>query len=186
MELPDDDPWLIDRMIIHCYKGSYEPRQGQRNGKVEPNYVTAVAINAGMYALADKYGMEALEKEALEHFKEGIQNPMNDFFPFKILSCVVFIFTSTPDNKRDLRDLVVTYIVDHLPEVAGHPGLPEIAAQVPQFAIECFLGMARAPPKTVKDFVQNSSFCGECCRCHRDDDWTVRKIVCACGRWKNF
>ena len=49
----------------------------------KPNYVTAVAINAGMYALADKYGMEALGREDLGTFQGRNTKPNERLFPLK-------------------------------------------------------------------------------------------------------
>ncbi|VTO83639.1 unnamed protein product [Fusarium graminearum] len=101
IEIVDFDASLVKAMIYFTYHLNYDVPYGS----------SAMAFNAGMYQIADKYAMSALKRYAHGEFSISIKECWEDVALPDVISLV---YTSTPSSDRGLRDTVVGTSLVHL------------------------------------------------------------------------
>ena len=89
-----------------------------------PEHSLGYSINfhAGMYAMAEKYDLKHLKNlakkkfvEALHRLKPGVEVGIPGHQTLtRVLEVACFIYSSTLESDRDLRDLVVGYVARNL------------------------------------------------------------------------
>ncbi|KAI5927103.1 BTB/POZ protein [Camillea tinctor] len=118
IELPDDDPRIVDLMIYYFYHLTYHincpKNQKQSDDYSTDDYSTDETIippktsdiltHAKVYSLAEKYLIEGLKKLAFERFKTAIETNW-DFQDFR--DAIWEVYTSTVDADKGLRDIIV-------------------------------------------------------------------------------
>ncbi|CAF3507065.1 unnamed protein product [Fusarium graminearum] len=101
IEIVDFVVSLVKAMIYFMYHLNYNI----------PNSSSAMAFNAKMYQIADKYAMNALKRYAQGEFSISIKECWEDVALPDVISLV---YTSTPSSDRGLRDTVVGTSLVHL------------------------------------------------------------------------
>ncbi|KAL9100221.1 MAG: hypothetical protein Q9163_004386 [Psora crenata] len=120
IDLTEDVPENVHRMLYWMYTKDYSDGIDRE----------AVAINAAVYSLADKYGILALKDRAKEKFLISKQHHCRlKRYPSKsydvanlnaLLDAIPIIYTSTPSLDRGLRQLVMEELIWHKIKLEGH------------------------------------------------------------------
>jgi hypothetical protein len=115
IDLPDDDPRLVDIMVHYLYHFDYDVQSHgletdrHRTNDSEPGG-GALLTHAKVYSLAEKYLIHGLKAVALRQFKAATDRSpdVNDFLP-----AMEEVYTSTMEDDRGLRDVVVETLYVH-------------------------------------------------------------------------
>ncbi|GFF40887.1 hypothetical protein IFM46972_06363, partial [Aspergillus udagawae] len=130
IRLDGRDPTLVKKVLEFLYTGSYtyEPQEypemeplleGEIEHFVEVDGQTSMAtprtgkayFHAQMYAQGDYFQIDALKCKAKDYFKESfVRYPTRESFT----SAVIEVYSSTAENDRGLRDLVVQLTTSNL------------------------------------------------------------------------
>jgi uncharacterized protein YllA (UPF0747 family) len=153
IRLDGQDPKLVRKTLEFLYTGNYTYDGPPKDGEMEPllereikpfaqtERQTSIAnprtgesyFHAQMYAQGDYFQIDALKRKAKEHFKESfMRNTDRDSFT----SAVSEVYSSTAENDRGLRDLVLQLTTDNLPLLSRevNPILDgELLDRVPSF-----------------------------------------------------
>lgn len=87
--------------------------------KADPD--ASLSTHAQVYAIADKYNISGLRALAVEKYERAASKYWDtEGFP----PSIHIVYSSTPDEDRDLRDIVVKTVSDHM----GLLGTPEMEA----------------------------------------------------------
>ena len=122
IDLPEDDPHLISKLVCYCYITDYDFDMDTGIAmESEGAFDFPLYFHAGMYAMAEKFGMKNLKKlaenkfaTALHFFKSGVCiGPPENKAPTRVLEVIHFIYSTTLENDRGLRDLVVGHVAQH-------------------------------------------------------------------------
>ena len=123
IELPEDDPHLISKLICYCYTTDYT-FEGDKGINIDPKRVFcfSLLVHVGMYTLAENYDLKNLKnlaetkfRTSLQHFKPNVtQASPVDSTLTGVLEVIQVIYNTTPENDRGLRDIVVGYMAQHL------------------------------------------------------------------------
>ena len=111
---------MIRRLLHYCYLGGYkdEPYTDEIDPPSHikaPAYVNRFHVNAQMYSIADKYDIPRLKKEAAGKFDAAILEMMENrsrktrtgtSLLEEMMEAIPYIYSSTPDEDRRLRDIV--------------------------------------------------------------------------------
>ncbi|KAJ8130181.1 hypothetical protein O1611_g3450 [Lasiodiplodia mahajangana] len=127
IDLPDDDPYVVDIMVHYFYHLDYttSPLSATKDqntiDQVDTNDVggdtvasrhgySDLVVHAMAYSLAGKYFISGLKGLALRKFVAATQKKwtLKDF-----LEAAQEVYTSTPDSDRGLRDAVVKALYEH-------------------------------------------------------------------------
>ena len=68
IKLPDDKPYVVQRMLSFCYMMDYSDQQDG----TEPGFISQSLTNAEVYVLADKFGMSGLKQAAETKFSTSM------------------------------------------------------------------------------------------------------------------
>ncbi|KAI1130641.1 hypothetical protein F5Y10DRAFT_289054 [Nemania abortiva] len=133
IDLPDDDPQIVDMMVYYFYHLDYntspldmakdenavlpstddvkEEAIDQMDADDVDDHIIALRpcysdllVHAKVYALAGKYFINGLKALALQKFETATQK---HWAPNDFLEAAQEAYTSTPDSDRGLRDVVV-------------------------------------------------------------------------------
>ena len=91
-----------------------------------------------MYSIGDKYDIPSLKEKAAEKFDTAIWEPQYGMYYIgsnvveEMMRVIPFIYESTPDKDRGLRDRVIAIATYRRGELE-HPGLRDIVEAVPEF-----------------------------------------------------
>jgi len=110
INLQEDDPDMVDNMLRFLYTLDYQ--DGAEGGR-------PLLVNAKMYAIGDKYCIEALKKLAKTKFSEALDAGW-DIVSFP--EVIETVYTTTPATDRDLRDCLTHVLLEHKEELYEHEG----------------------------------------------------------------
>lgn len=144
LKLPAEEEFLIRRLLCYRYTTGYsdEPYDDEKNPPSDikaPAYVNRLHLNAQMYSIADKYDVPSLKEKAGEKFDSAIyahqkmHSSTGASLVDEIMEAIPYIYSSTPDRDRRLRDRAVGVVRYKWREVGNHPGLQDLLAVVPEF-----------------------------------------------------
>lgn len=122
IDLADDDPSLVHIMVHYLYHFDYDLRLQHDHSYVDGSKTDGdgtdvtepvrdpLVTHAKVYALAEKYLIRGLKAVALRQFKAAATASLdiNDF-----LQAAWEVYTSTIDDDRGLRDVVVETLYKH-------------------------------------------------------------------------
>lgn len=104
INLPDDDPNHVERMLRYMYVHDYTDIQ-----HASEHQDSSVVINVCMYVIADKYRVLLLKDRAISKFQEGLEGAQNlDTLIRDVVAAVNLIYTTIPNSDRSLRDPLAT------------------------------------------------------------------------------
>lgn len=154
-------------MIRYCYYGDYD----DHNVEVfieHYQFVSRINTNAGMYAIAEKYDMQGLKNTAKGKFDDLLSQPSccapiySHSMPYVQLNSTIyhvaeviqFVYNSTPDTDRGLRDSLVDFAQKHWEILSDVPNFEAGVSQIPAFLLEIIgrkpLEVTKPTSKTVK------------------------------------
>jgi hypothetical protein len=135
VELPEDNPLVIAKMIEYLYISKYES-VGVGEG-TEKEALSELRLHAELYAVADKYGLPSLADHAKSRFIATIHDSWD---PYGFLESINAIYTLTPGSNRGLRDVAVARTrlqgKKDFPEGRAHALMKRICLQVPEYAFD--------------------------------------------------
>lgn len=156
VDLPDDDPNVIARLLRHIYTGSYteqispglhqdEDEEPTENVMLE-TVVERSMVHVNMFAAAVKFGIDALREEARKAFMEafycGLGNDYISQIPHGSIKFVSAVYNTTPPQERELRDCVLYEALLERDRWAEyhHDGSPivhiDMLREVPELAVD--------------------------------------------------
>ncbi|KAI0103922.1 hypothetical protein GGR51DRAFT_522909 [Nemania sp. FL0031] len=124
IDLPDDDPYVVDMMVYYFYHLDYlvpvsngartSDRMGSRDADDDavsspPSYSDLV-VHAKVYALAAKYFISSLKTLALRKFILATKKPWT---PDDLIETAEEVYASTLESDRGLRDTVVKTLFEN-------------------------------------------------------------------------
>ncbi|KPI40328.1 uncharacterized protein AB675_7477 [Cyphellophora attinorum] len=182
IDLPEDEPEIITRLLSHLYTGSYaehllkEASGGDDDARVDAD---AILLHVKMFAVAVKYGIKSPRDAARKAFVANFtarETDMSNVLPLVIKA----VYSTTAPDERELRDLC-TY--DLLFEQAlctpnrndsSANAMLEVLSAVPELAVDaCVFWL---------DSFNDDTHTFYCAECEKSVDWIARP--CACKKWK--
>jgi len=109
VDLPDDDPKVVEDVLHHLYTGHYEvvPKAHRRRPSLEH-----LLHHVGIYVLADKWDMQPLRRLAVDQFLEDGANVRDTH---TLIDAVEQIYLRS-SGKNDLRLAAVSLVKYHSDE----------------------------------------------------------------------
>jgi hypothetical protein len=161
--LPDDEPWLIKKMLEYLYTLDYQVddicvEKGSEDAGADPNgdgddgadgpiagvFSDPLIFHIAIYALADRLHIQGLKNRSKEYVETELSHRLDEeSFPLAITE----IYTSTPEHDRGLRDIVIKVTLDNLVAFRKGDGRrPPILQdghlkQLPQFSYDLAIAM---------------------------------------------
>ncbi|KAK5704552.1 hypothetical protein LTR17_021786 [Elasticomyces elasticus] len=129
VEIHDDDPMVIDKVIHYIYKTEYDDADTE---------VAPVLLNVRIVAAAEKYFVKFLAPLAVSKL---------DFYVGTVWESEAFAdaiaeaYTTTHDSDRELRETLLKVVVEHAHElfdkkIKEYAHFQEMAAKTPFFSME--------------------------------------------------
>ena len=105
IRLQEDDPDMVHNMLRFLYTLTYQDDASGRK---------RLSTNANMYAIADKYRIDALKDLARDKFSRILDAgwDITDF-----LEVIETVYTTTPASDRGLRDRLAPVLLEHKDEL---------------------------------------------------------------------
>ena len=110
INLQEDDPDMVDKMLCFLYTSDYQDDAGG---------CRPLLVDAKMYAIGDKYRINALKSLANTKFSDALDAGW-DIVSFP--EVIETVYTTTPASDRGLRDCVAPVLLEHKEELHGHEG----------------------------------------------------------------
>ncbi|KAL9135501.1 MAG: hypothetical protein Q9175_003303 [Cornicularia normoerica] len=150
IELPEEEPSMVYRMLQHLYMQTYIVNLGQDEfWSLNDSWAkTRLHVHAQMYSLGDKYDLPGLKKEAARRFNEDVKiSGDSKCETLTLLSVVPTVYEITLDSDRGLRDIVVRQIFQRYATASKH-FVEELdtALEVRQFARDIIVLHRKKPP----------------------------------------
>lgn len=133
IQLPDDDPMVVEKMIQYLYTLDYSvpgesntsvtrTTRSQRRKSQADNlrHVDPLCFHVWIYALADRLLIEGLKVFASRYFHELLECSLDSS---SFARAVEEVYSSTPPEDRGLRDLVIQVTLKNL-STLGRTGSP--------------------------------------------------------------
>ena len=141
IELKEDDPHLVARMLQHLYSFDYSGLKIGIGADEESSYLSELHTHAKMYAMGDQYDIRDLKAEALWKFKKAVaaKKGHSDEISY-LVEVIPTVYATTPDSDRGLRDAVVNFGVMNLERMKDHSKFKSAATRVPIYLIEVLPG----------------------------------------------
>lgn len=143
IELPEDEPMVVAKMIEFLYTASYR-NTDTSNTTTEELY--ELGLHAKLYAIADKYGIDGLAVESKSIFLAATQTSWNGQ---EFLRSIPSIYNLTPESNRGLRDIAVSCTRLHSKELSTEVELQElwkdVSLQAPLYSIDVVDSFLKAP-----------------------------------------
>ncbi|KAI3573646.1 hypothetical protein IWW34DRAFT_753919 [Fusarium oxysporum f. sp. albedinis] len=129
INLPEDDPEAVDSMIYYIYNGYYPKMDPGTQGISKDRLAAAgwkletfgeftgglqvkfLVLHAEVYALAEKYDVLGLKEMAQRCFR--IISNCGGCCSKEFAQACEFVYTTTIDSDRGLRDVVVQSLLEH-------------------------------------------------------------------------
>jgi hypothetical protein len=172
IELKGDDVRVVDAMLRYMYTFEYDSSSSE---------LSPTLFNVRVYSLADKYHVSALKLEAKEKVESYVTTCWDmDDFPHIISE----IYSSTPPDDRDLRDIVVGVVQEHIDDLLEKESFRTVFEETAGFAVD----VAQLLAKTRKDMKEYK--CPDCGKVWQAAMLPKTDYHClCCGRrrsdWKN-
>ena len=108
--LHEDDPEMVGKMLRWCYAQDYDDEHDYK----PKSYGISLVINARMYALADKYGLQGLKIHAITKYKTALLMCLFGELQDAFFEAIEVVFNTTPTSDRGLREIFLKWV--------QHPG----------------------------------------------------------------
>ena len=142
IELPDDKPEMVLRMIEYFYLGQYRDDVFTTGFPEKRN--SAMDTNVEMYALGDKYGIKGLKNLSAEKFQNSLNASRRKLGEGGTVLCAIsLVYATTPDTDRILRDIVLSIPRRNWEFLSDIPEFQDFVAQNPAFAVDLIKKMSQ-------------------------------------------
>lgn len=148
LELPDDNPLFVHRMMRYFYLLDYEEEDERKRYR----YFFTLDLHVEMYLLGDKYAVEGLKKVAAVKFGRSCRNLSRDVkfhtktYMGSLLEMVPLVYTAPQARalRQSLAEAIACYIDANL-SVMRNEHFKELYYAHPDFAYDTMTaGMVRA------------------------------------------
>lgn len=176
MELPEEEPFIVLRMIQYFNTDKYSEIRipaSDTEPEAEDTWISQANTNVQVYALAEKYEVPDLKKLAQDRIEQALMlahKSLGTSIEEEILSEIPFIYNTTPDSDRGLRNPVLEYVQKNWVRLSESRELKNVFVEAPMFGIELVTAMN-----------QPCMYKGTCRRCGATDKWTAQRVRCLCG-----
>lgn len=159
MELPEDNPFLVDRLIRCCYTTTYDDGTYTLKPTSNPNhaFVSQIQFHAEMYAMCEKFAMHGIKKLAEQQFKALLIRPvppvmynMSD----RILDVIPTVYNSTVESDRGLRDHLISYVAEFWEGFTRLPRFKSDMADNADFAYDLLMAKCKEAYEVRKEACQ--------------------------------
>lgn len=140
LDLPEEDPMLIQKMIRFIYTSDYFPFTSAY--EADPSFLP---VHASMYGLGEFYGVRSLKWVTADRFKkliklwsQGVYGGVSIPNLLAFIQAIKLVYTTTPHDDRVLRDPVIVFVPEHLHAMFGLEDFRELLNGVPDFVEEAF------------------------------------------------
>ncbi len=117
-------------MLRHFYR----PEDPYRN----PSENESLVVEAHVYGVADKYDVPELKESSRQNFRRILLDDYTETVEKELLPTVRIVFTTTGEDDRGLRSLVLTKALTEIRKLKQDPGFDTLLKEVPQFTAELF------------------------------------------------
>jgi speckle-type POZ protein len=90
-------------MVEYMYKGTYDEDLSGDHSRL--------SFHAAMYAVAEKYRIKGLRAETITQYDKALRDETDIV---ATLESVAYVHSSTPEDARDLRDLIICFVRSRL------------------------------------------------------------------------
>jgi hypothetical protein len=194
IDLPEDDPEILARLLLCVYTGQYAsgclPESGsQLPGLTDISTTTQsdlqqasdiVMVHIKIFAAAVKYGIPVLRDQARKSFAQTFGRSFEEECFEKVphlQALISAVYSTTPSHESELRDLCVIAAIHERDTCKGCKGigsstLLDTLEAVPEFCMDmaCCWSDGTSPPKY------------KCTSCGSIVAWMIRP--CACKHWR--
>ena len=170
VELPDDNPLVIERMVEYMYRSTCDSDDAGEGAEKEAS--SELRLHAELYAAADKYGLPSLADYAKSRYIATVHESSS---PYDFLESIDAIYTLTPESDRGLRDVAVArtrlHGIHDFPEEKAQALMRKICLQVPEYAFD------------IVDSFMQKPILGRCRDCGPDQRLEALQLRCLrCGK----
>ncbi|KAI1496418.1 BTB/POZ protein [Biscogniauxia marginata] len=150
IELPEDDPQIVNIMIYYLYHLDYDASSLMRKANdtedeltrnipaPQPCYPTLV-VHAKVYALAEKYFLDSLKALSTQKFEKiALNYNPRSRVPEGLVESMQEVYTSTVDTDRGLRDVVIKAFHKHK-ALLGSAEVREVLKEIPLLTYELLM-----------------------------------------------
>lgn len=128
--MSEDSLFAVNKMIDYFYSGDYDVAA---TSEIQEQNISALRIHARMFALADKYAVDALLSLSAAKYSDRLR----DSEILEFLGSIPDVYTLTPSLVRELRDEAIKYTRINLPQYLGNTSVRQsykgIAITTPEF-----------------------------------------------------
>jgi len=150
-KMNEDSLSTVDKMIDYFYTGNYDVEPTAQIGQARN--LSVLQTHARVFALADKYHVDALLLLSVAHYSNRLQDA--DIIEF--LDSVPDVYQLTPDSIRQLRDKAVKYarfnLAKHIVYASVKRAYDNVANTTPDFI------------KDLLDLYMEAPLVGKCWNC---------------------
>ena len=175
MNLPEDNPSLVSKMIECCYLGDYEGIHYHLENDCEKQ-PAPLQINVEMYAMLEKFGMDGMKPVAREKvfnfLKMKITEQDISAKCAAILNAIPRVYGNMPRSDRGLRDPIVRYVANAWPFFEKMDQLEPTIGAHPDFILDVI---------AVRGVGKELLYHGSCRSCNSANKWKTSHVICDCG-----
>lgn len=154
-----DDADAVHAMLQYLYKGTYDDYPDPQEN---PDSAPGILFNVHVHAIAEKYELRALGREAAANFKTHASKAWK---ALEFADAIDQIFMTGQDACKDLRDIAVGLAAEHAQDLttrAFGARFRQVLIEAPAFAAEILSRVVNAEPRPVFDSGEYT--CGSCRR----------------------
>lgn len=137
VDLVGDDPQALEVMLRYLYGRSLHkmlPYLSKSEGELLMLVSAPLSLCAHIYAVADKYGIVQLKKEATEHYSEYVQQVPTNIEDY--IGSVRVCYSTTSTTDRGLRSECLRHCIDSQETMLRDPDFTKSLSTNANFAAE--------------------------------------------------
>ncbi|KAI4202519.1 MAG: hypothetical protein LQ350_002462 [Teloschistes chrysophthalmus] len=153
VELKEEDPIMLDKLIHYLYKFDYvddDGRQSQTQSNAQKSDTQTLAVNAGMYIMGDRYNLLELKDLAKAKFTTALQSSWDKE---NLPEVIRTIYDNTLPSDRGLRDCLVPIFKAHKATLRARPAFMQLVRTHGDFAVDLVDAWAGLQPPNPKQVV---------------------------------
>jgi len=141
IDLHDDDPCIVEKMLHYLYEGNYEDSISEPIGTgntLTPSSTssdeTPAHIHARVYNIGDKYGITGLVDLAKRRFdKSALRQDLQDV---NFISVIALVYSTSCPGNSGLRGFLTQNARERIRSLKDRPEFLEVLKAHPDFAFE--------------------------------------------------
>lgn len=143
IELPEENPHLITKLIDFCYTSDYFDTKYTINyGWEGQAYISKLHTNAEMHAMGERYGVQGLKELAVAKFETALEMEPSESIPTQMITLIPLIYAGTPGTDRGMRDRILAPALAYSKQLSGLPGFKSMIAENIDFVTDVFQAMS--------------------------------------------